>query len=65
MCTNLLDAWDGNADDLAQNVSLVVVARSPIERLVAVKARARLEEPPARQRPSNGNFARDYVGSPG
>jgi predicted dithiol-disulfide oxidoreductase (DUF899 family) len=37
MCTNLLDAWDGNADDLAQKVSLVVVARSPLERLEAVK----------------------------
>jgi predicted dithiol-disulfide oxidoreductase (DUF899 family) len=37
MCTNLLDAWDGNADDIAQTVSLVVVARSPLERLAAVK----------------------------
>lgn len=37
MCTNLLDAWDGNADDLAQRVSLVVVARSPLARLTAVK----------------------------
>ena len=37
MCTNLLDAWDGNADDIAQRASLVVVARSPLERLVAVK----------------------------
>lgn len=37
MCTNLLDAWDGNADDLAQQLSLVVVARSPLERLAAVK----------------------------
>ena len=37
MCTNLLDAWDGNADDLAQRVSMVVVARSPLERLAAVK----------------------------
>ena len=27
MCTNLLDAWDGNADDVAQRASLVVVAR--------------------------------------
>ena len=35
MCTNLLDAWDGNAPDIAQKISLVVVARSPIERLVA------------------------------
>ena len=37
MCTNLLDARDGNADDIAQRVSLVVVARSPLERLAAVK----------------------------
>src|SRR5258707_6353295 len=37
MCTNLLDAWDGNADDIAQSVSLVVVARSPLERLAAGK----------------------------
>jgi predicted dithiol-disulfide oxidoreductase (DUF899 family) len=37
MCTNLLDAWDGNADDLAQRVSLVVVVRSPLARLQEVK----------------------------
>jgi predicted dithiol-disulfide oxidoreductase (DUF899 family) len=37
MCTNLLDAWDANAADVAQRASLVVVARSPIERLVAWK----------------------------
>ena len=37
MCTNLLDAWDGNADDIAQRASLVVVARSPLERIAAVK----------------------------
>ncbi len=37
MCTNLLDAWDGNAPDVGQNMSLVVVARSPIEKLVAWK----------------------------
>jgi len=37
MCTNLLDAWDGNADDLGQQLSLIVVARSPLERLAAVK----------------------------
>jgi len=37
MCTNLLDAWEGNAADIAQNLSLVVVARSPIEKLAAWK----------------------------
>lgn len=38
MCTNLLDAWDGVARDLDQRISLVVMARSPIERLQAWKA---------------------------
>jgi predicted dithiol-disulfide oxidoreductase (DUF899 family) len=37
MCTNLLGAWEGNANDLAQQLSLVVVARSPIEKLKAWK----------------------------
>jgi predicted dithiol-disulfide oxidoreductase (DUF899 family) len=37
MCTYLLDAWDRNADDIAQRASLVVVARSPMERMAAVK----------------------------
>ena len=37
MCTHMLDAWDGNARDIEQNVSLVVVARSPIEKLLAWK----------------------------
>jgi predicted dithiol-disulfide oxidoreductase (DUF899 family) len=37
MCTNLLNGWDGVAADIAQRLSLVVVARSPIERLQAWK----------------------------
>jgi predicted dithiol-disulfide oxidoreductase (DUF899 family) len=37
MCTNVLDSWDGNAVDIAQKLSLVVVARSPIEKLLAWK----------------------------
>jgi predicted dithiol-disulfide oxidoreductase (DUF899 family) len=37
MCTSLLSAWDGEARDVDQRVSLVVVARSPIARLVAFK----------------------------
>jgi predicted dithiol-disulfide oxidoreductase (DUF899 family) len=34
MCTSFLDALDGNAQHLAQRTSLVVIARSPIERIV-------------------------------
>jgi predicted dithiol-disulfide oxidoreductase (DUF899 family) len=37
MCTSLLSAWDGEAADVAQRIALAVVARSPIERLVAFK----------------------------
>ena len=38
MCTNLLGAWEGNAADIGQRASLVVIARSPIARLLAWKA---------------------------
>lgn len=37
MCTNLLDAWEGNAADIQQRTAFVVTARSPIERLVEFK----------------------------
>ena len=37
MCTNLLRAWDANGADIAQRMSLAVVARSPIEKLKAWK----------------------------
>jgi predicted dithiol-disulfide oxidoreductase (DUF899 family) len=38
MCTSLLSAWDGEAEDVGQRIALAVVARSPIERLAAFKA---------------------------
>jgi len=63
MCTNLLDAWDGNADDIAQRVSLVVVARSPIERLAAVKRDRRWKH--LRLASAVGDdFTRDYAAAP-
>jgi predicted dithiol-disulfide oxidoreductase (DUF899 family) len=37
MCTSFLSALDGEARDIEQRVALAVVARSPIERLVAFK----------------------------
>ena len=37
MCTSLLRAWEGEALDVEQRVALAIVARSPIERLVAFK----------------------------
>jgi predicted dithiol-disulfide oxidoreductase (DUF899 family) len=37
MCTSLLSSWDGETPDIMQRVGFAVVARSPIERLVAFK----------------------------
>src|SRR5271168_5287271 len=37
MCTNTLGSWEGNAADIGERVSLAVVARSPVERLIAWK----------------------------
>ena len=37
MCTSLMSAWDGESADVEQRIALVMVARSPIERLVALK----------------------------
>jgi predicted dithiol-disulfide oxidoreductase (DUF899 family) len=37
MCTSMLEAWDGTARNVSQRVALGVVARSPIERLLAFK----------------------------
>jgi predicted dithiol-disulfide oxidoreductase (DUF899 family) len=61
MCTNTLGAWEGNAADIGQKISLAVVARSPIERLVAWK-----EERGWRDlrlfSDLNGAYSRDYFG---
>ena len=37
MCTTQLSAWDGQGQDIGQRISLVVIARSPIARLVRFK----------------------------
>lgn len=63
MCTNLLDAWDGNADDIAQRVSLIVVARSPLERLTAVKRERGWKNLRLASAVTEA-FTRDYGGSP-
>ena len=37
MCTSLLGAWNGEARDIQQRVGLAVIARSPLEKLLAFK----------------------------
>jgi predicted dithiol-disulfide oxidoreductase (DUF899 family) len=61
MCTNLLDAWEGNADDIQQRVALVVVARSRLDRLLAWK-KERGWKNLRLVSDMNGNFFRDYFG---
>jgi predicted dithiol-disulfide oxidoreductase (DUF899 family) len=60
MCTSLLGAWDGEARDVEQRVALAVIARSPIERLVAFK-RERGWRHLALYSDTTGEFSRDYL----
>ena len=61
MCTNLLGAWEGNAADIGQRVSLVVVAGSPIERLKAWKQERGWKDLRL-YTDLNGAYSRDYFG---
>ena len=60
MCSSLMAAWDGEALDVEQRIALVMVARSPIERLLAVK-RARGWRHLRLVSDVDGGFTRDYV----
>lgn len=60
MCTSLLSAWDGEAEDVMQRVALAVVARSPIERLVAFK-KERGWRRLLLYSDMSGDYTRDYV----
>jgi predicted dithiol-disulfide oxidoreductase (DUF899 family) len=60
MCTSLLSAWDGEARDIGQRIALAVVARSPIDRLLAFK-RERGWRGLALFSDTSGDYTRDYV----
>ncbi|WP_254065598.1 MULTISPECIES: DUF899 family protein [unclassified Acidisoma] len=61
MCTNMLDAWEGNATDIGQHIAFAVVARSPIDRLVGWK-RERGWKDLRLLSDLNDNYSRDYFG---
>jgi len=61
MCTALLGPLDANAADLAQKMALAVVARSPIERLVAFKKERGWRNLRLYQ-DLNGAYSKDYFG---
>ena len=61
MCTALLGPLDGNAADLGRRMSLVVVARSPLQRLQAF-GRERGWRSLRLYSDLNDNYSRDYFG---
>ncbi|MDG2530468.1 DUF899 family protein [Caulobacter endophyticus] len=61
MCTNLLGAWEGNALDIDQRLSLAVVARSPLDKLLAWK-RERGWKNLRLYTDLTGDYSRDYFG---
>jgi predicted dithiol-disulfide oxidoreductase (DUF899 family) len=60
MCTSQMSAWDGEAPDIEQRVAFAMVARSPIERLVAFKKERGWKNLKLYSDPS-GDYTRDYV----
>ncbi|WP_085025437.1 DUF899 family protein [Ensifer aridi] len=60
MCTSLMASWEGKVPDIEQRVALAVIARSPIERLIAAK-KARGWRQLKVYSDSDGSFSRDYV----
>ncbi|MFC3078924.1 DUF899 family protein [Phenylobacterium terrae] len=63
MCTAMLGAWEGNAADIGQRVSLVVIARSPLEKLLAWK-RERGWKNLRLYQDLTGAYSRDYFAMP-
>jgi predicted dithiol-disulfide oxidoreductase (DUF899 family) len=59
MCTTLLSTWDGVARDMEQRIALAVIARSPLERLVAFK-QERGWHGLKLYSDINGDYSRDY-----
>src|ERR1700761_6535244 len=59
MCTSLLSAWEGEARDIGQRVSLAVIARSPLARLLAFKQERGWRDLQLYS-DLNGDFSRDY-----
>jgi predicted dithiol-disulfide oxidoreductase (DUF899 family) len=59
MCTSLLGAWNGEARDIEQRVALAVVARSPIQRLLAFRKERGWHDIKLYS-DTDGHYSRDY-----
>lgn len=64
MCTSLLSSWDGEAKDVGQRAALAIVARSPIDRLIAFK-KERGWQGLNLYTDLTGDYSRDYVSAEG
>lgn len=60
MCTSLMAAWEGKVPDIERRVALAMVARSPIDRLLAAKT-ARGWTQLSVYSDATGAYTRDYV----
>ncbi len=60
MCTSFMKTWEKKMIDVGQRLSFVMMARSPIERLVATKKELGWTNVPVVSDPS-GDYTRDYV----
>lgn len=60
MCTSVMSAWDGAARNVGKRVALVLIARSPIERVAALKRDRGWRNLRVFSDPS-GDYTRDYV----
>jgi predicted dithiol-disulfide oxidoreductase (DUF899 family) len=60
MCTSLMSSWEEKVPDIEQRVAFAMVARSPIDRLVAAK-QARGWTKLKGYSDNDGDFTRDYV----
>jgi predicted dithiol-disulfide oxidoreductase (DUF899 family) len=60
VCTSFMSSWDHKVPDIEQRVAFAMVARSPIDRLVAAK-RARGWTKLKVYSDTDGDFTRDYV----
>lgn len=59
MCSSLLSGWAAQARDMQQHFALAVVARSPLERLLAFKQERGWRDLPLYS-DLNGDYSRDY-----
>ena len=60
MCTSMIGSWEGKIEDIRQRVSVAVIARSPIERLLQWKIDRGWKQMPFYS-DMDGDFTRDYV----